>query len=137
MTENSAPARSEHRVEGLPPALSHYTSGVSYGRLLWTAATGRDADGNIVGENDVVEQCRQMFRNLAKVLEAAGSSPADVLKVTVYLTDVNDRERINPVRQEFFGSTKPASVLVGVKELALPGMKVEIDVVAAVPSRLR
>jgi enamine deaminase RidA (YjgF/YER057c/UK114 family) len=73
-----------------------------------------------------------MFHNLGKVLQAAGSSPADVLKVTVYLTNVRDREKINPIRQEFFGKTKPASALVGVNELALPGMKVEIDVVAAV-----
>jgi 2-iminobutanoate/2-iminopropanoate deaminase len=132
VTDNSAPVRTEYRVEGLSEPLSHYTDGVSYDGLLWTAVVGLDADGNVVGENDVVEQCRQMFRNLAKVLEAAGSSPGDVLKVTVYLTDVNDRERINPVRQEFFGSTKPASVLLGVNELALPGLKVEIDVVAAV-----
>lgn len=125
-------ARREHRIEGLSEPLSHYTDGVSYAGLLWTAVIGTDADGNIVGGDDVVEQCRQMFRNLARVLEAAGSSPADVLKVTVYLTDVRDREKINPVRQEFFGDTRPASVLIGVHELALPGLKVEIDVVAAV-----
>ncbi len=126
------PTRQEYRVEGLSEPLSHYTDGVSYGGLLWTAVIGTDAEGNLVGGDDVVEQCRQMFRNLGKVLAAAGSSPKDVLKVTVYLTDVNDRAKINPVRQEFFGDTRPASALIGVKELALPGLKVEIDVVAAV-----
>lgn len=126
--------RIEYRVKGLSEPISHYTDAVSYGGLVWTAVTGHDAGGNLVGEEDVVEQCRQMFRNLGKVLEAAGSSPADVLKVTVYLTDVNDRQKINPVRQEFFGATRPASALIGVKELALHGMKCEIDVVAAITS---
>jgi enamine deaminase RidA (YjgF/YER057c/UK114 family) len=124
--------RTEYRVDGLSEPISHYTDAVSYGDLLFTAVTGHDAEGNLVGGDDVVLQCRQMFRNLGKVLQAAGSSPANVLKVTVYLTDVRDRQKINPVRQEFFGETRPASALIGVKELALPGMKVEIDVVAAV-----
>lgn len=124
--------RTEYRVEGLFEPISHYTDAVSYGGLLFTAVTGHDADGNLVGADDVVQQCRQMFHNLGKVLKAAGSSPTDVLKVTVYLTNVRDREKINPVRQEFFGETRPASALIGVNELALPGMKVEIDVVAAV-----
>ena len=49
---------------------------------------------------------------------------ADVLKVTVYLTDVEDRVKINPVRQRYFGNTKPASTLVEVSKLAVPGMLV-------------
>ena len=129
MSEN----RTEYRVDGISEPLSHYTDAVSYGGLVFTAVTGHGADGNLVGGNDVVLQCRQMFRNLGKVLEAAGSSPSDVLKVTVYLTDVRDRTKINPVRQEFFGTTRPASALVGVR-MALPDMKVEIDVVAAGPA---
>ena len=63
------------------------------------------------------------------ILDAAGASFADVLKVTVYLTDVEDRKKINPVRQEFFGSARPASTLIGVQALAIPGMKVEIEAV--------
>jgi len=58
-----------------------------------------------------------------------------VLKVTVYLTDVGDRTVINPVRKEFFGQTRPASTLIGVATLAFPGMKVEIDAVAALGGR--
>ena len=59
---------------------------------------------------------------------------ADILKVTVYLTDVNDREKINPVRQEFFGDARPASTLIGVAALAIPGMKVEIEAIVGMPS---
>jgi 2-iminobutanoate/2-iminopropanoate deaminase len=67
------------------------------------------------------------------VLQVAGASPADVLKVTVYLTDIADRTRINPVRQEFFGAARPASTLVEVSRLAVPGMRVEIEVVVGLP----
>jgi enamine deaminase RidA (YjgF/YER057c/UK114 family) len=53
-----------------------------------------------------------------------------VVKVTVYLTDIEDRERINPVRQEVFRDTRPASTLVEVSALATPAARVEIDAVA-------
>jgi 2-iminobutanoate/2-iminopropanoate deaminase len=54
--------------------------------------------------------------------------------VTVYLTDVDDRPKINPARQEVFGDARPASTLVEVSRLAVPGAKVEIDAVALIPS---
>ena len=65
-----------------------------------------------------------------RILQAAGASFADILKVTVYLTDVNDRHAVDVVRREFFGDVRPASTLIGIAELAVPGMKVEIDAVA-------
>jgi enamine deaminase RidA (YjgF/YER057c/UK114 family) len=74
-----------------------------------------------------------VFTNLAAVLDAAGATFADVVKVTVYLTDIADRARINPVRQEIFGDTRPASTLVEVSALVVPGAKVEIEAVALIP----
>jgi 2-iminobutanoate/2-iminopropanoate deaminase len=58
-----------------------------------------------------------------------------VLKVTVFLTDVNDRARINPVRKEYFGSARPASSLYAVKALVVPNMKVEIEAVVGLRNR--
>jgi enamine deaminase RidA (YjgF/YER057c/UK114 family) len=66
------------------------------------------------------------------VLAAAGCGFADVVKVTIYLTDVDDRPLINPVRQEVFGATRPASTLVEVPRLAVEGAKVEIECVALI-----
>ena len=83
---------------------------------------------------DLFEQARQTFANVGAVLEAAGSSFADVAKVTIFLTDVDDREKINPVRQEVFGETRPASTLVEVSRLAIPGAKIEVEAVAVVGS---
>lgn len=122
--------REEFMVEGLAPPISHYCDAVRFGDLLFISGVPpTDAAGRVVSE-DVAAQARQVFLNMQRVLEAAGGGFADILKVTVYLLDVNDRSRINPVRQEFFGAARPASTLIGVSELAIPGMKVEIEAVA-------
>ena len=68
------------------------------------------------------------------VLAAGGCGFEDVVKVTIFLTDIDDRPRINPLRQEMFGSTRPASTLVEVTNLAAPGAKVEIECIALVPN---
>jgi 2-iminobutanoate/2-iminopropanoate deaminase len=123
--------REEIRVPGLAEPISHYTDAVRAGDLLFVSGfVPVDGDGRLVGGDDVVAQTRQVFANLAAVLAAAGATFADVVKVTVYLTDIEDRARINPVRQEVFRDTRPASTLVEVSALATPGAKVEIDAVA-------
>lgn len=127
--------RQEFRVAGQAEPISHYTDAVRFGDLLFVSGVPPlDAAGKVVGVDDVVAQTRQVFDNLEKILEAAGASLSDVLKVTVYLTDVRDRSLINPVRQKRFGVARPASTLVGVKELAIPGMKIEIEAVAGIRS---
>ena len=75
----------------------------------------------LVGGDDVAAQARKVFENMGDVLAAAGCSFADVVKVTVFLTDVNDRPLVNPVRQQVFGDTRPASTLVEVPALVIPG----------------
>jgi 2-iminobutanoate/2-iminopropanoate deaminase len=123
--------REEIRVPGLADPISHYTDAVRAGDLLFVSGfVPVDGDGRLVGGDDVVAQVRQVFANLAAVLAAAGATFADVVKVTVYLTDIEDRARINPVRQEVFRDTRPASTLVEVSALATPGARVEIDAVA-------
>ena len=122
--------RTEIRVAGLAPPISHYTDAVIAGDTLYVSGiVPVDAEGKLVGE-DVVAQTRQVFANMARVLEAAGAAPADVVKVTVYLLDIDDRPKINPVREEFFGAARPASTLVEVSGLAVEGALVEIEAVA-------
>jgi 2-iminobutanoate/2-iminopropanoate deaminase len=126
----SVTGREEVTAPGLRAPLGHYAQGVRFGNLLFvTGCTGVTADGQLIAD-DVVEQARQVFRNLQAILAAAGASFGDVLKVTIYLTDVRDAPLINPVRQEVFGQTRPASTLVQVSALAVPGANVEIDLVA-------
>ena len=124
-----ADRRQEFRVETLHEPISHYTDAVRWGDLLFVSGVAPlDTDSRFVSD-DVVEQTRKVFLNMRDILDAAGATFADVLKVTVFLTDVRDRPKINPVRKEFFGSARPASTLIGVKELVMPGMKVEIEAV--------
>jgi 2-iminobutanoate/2-iminopropanoate deaminase len=127
-------ARTEIRVGSLAPAFSHYTDAVRIDDLLFVSGCiAVDGDGNLVGGDDVVAQTRQVFANLGAILAAAGATFGDVAKVTVFLTDIDDRARINPVREEHFGDARPASTLVEVSKLVLPGAKVEIELVARVP----
>lgn len=132
MASKASPPRTEVRVPTLAEPVSHFTDAVVHGDLVFVSGClALDADGQLVGEGDAVAQTRQVFHNLGAVLRAAGADSSTVLKVTVYLTDIADRARINPVRQEFFGDSRPASTLVEVSRLVLPEAKVEIDAVAA------
>ena len=124
--------RKEFLLDSLSPPISHYCDAVRWGDLLFVSGVAPlDAKGRVVSD-DPAEQTRQIFRNMKEILDAAGAKPEDVLKVTVYLTDVNDRKKINPAREAFFGAARPASTLIGIKELAIPGMKVEIEAVFGV-----
>lgn len=124
-------AREEYRVVGLPEPISHYTDAVRAGDLVFVSGcVPVDEHGELVGSGDVVRQARQVFANIGKVLAAAGAHFADIVKVTVYLLNVDDRARINPVRQDVFGRARPASTLVEVSRLAVPGALLEIDAVA-------
>lgn len=135
MTENSKTGslRQEYLVAGLNPPISHYVDAVRFGNLLFISGMAPlDTHGNLVGSDDVAAQARKVLENIEATLAQAGATFADVLRVTVYLIDVNDRHAINPVRKEFFGSHRPASTLIGVRELAIPGMKVEIEAIAGI-----
>ena len=123
--------REEIRLETGAEPLSHYTDAVRFGNLLFISGIPPlDADGHVVAEGDPAGQTEFILATMGQILSRAGASFADVLKVTVYLTDVEDRVKINPVRQRYFGNTKPASTLVEVSKLAVPGMLVEIEAVA-------
>jgi 2-iminobutanoate/2-iminopropanoate deaminase len=128
--------REEIRVEGASEPISHYTDAVRFGDLLYVSGVAPfDSEGNLVGEGDVVAQTRQVLSNMLDILRAAGAEMRDVLKVTVFLTDINDRTTINPIRQEFFGEARPASTLIEVSALADPKMLVEIEAVVGIPDR--
>ena len=126
--------RQEYRFGGQAEPISHFTDAVRAGELLYVSGiVAVDGAGKLVGGDDVVAQTRQVFENMRAVLAAAGCGFKDVVKVTIFLTDVDERPLINPVRQDVFGATRPASTLVEVPRLAVEGAKVEIECVALVP----
>jgi enamine deaminase RidA (YjgF/YER057c/UK114 family) len=113
------------------PALSHAADAVVADGLVFVAGIlPVDEAGALVAPGDVVGQARHVLNALGAVLAEAGSTVADVVKVTLYLTDVAGRPLVNPVRQEVFGDPRPASTLVEVPALAVPGALIELDAVA-------
>ncbi|KWX67332.1 hypothetical protein ASJ79_22100 [Mycobacterium sp. NAZ190054] len=127
--------RRELRITELPEPVSHYTDAVTCGDFAFISGMiAMGTDGKVIGENDVVAQTEVVLDYLALALEAANSSIADIVKVTVFVTDINDRAAINTVRQRRFGANRPASTLVEISALVVPEAKVEIEAIAVIRS---
>lgn len=82
------------------------------------------------GEGDEYTQAKAIFGKIRHLLEAAGGSMADVVKVTIFVTDIRNREEVWRARREVFHGDFPVSTLVQVAALANPSLKVEIDAIA-------
>jgi 2-iminobutanoate/2-iminopropanoate deaminase len=117
---------------GRAAPLAPYSPGIRFGTLLFTAgAVGTDPEGKVPA--DIRAQTRNTMDNLRAVLQAAGSDFEHVLKTTVYLTDMQDFAAMNEVYRSYFTGDLPARTTVGVVALARPELRVEIEMVAAVP----
>src|SRR5690348_16948531 len=118
----------------LPEPISHYTDGVAAGGWIWVSGMlALDQDGKLVGGDDVVAQAERVHENIKAVLDRAGATFSDVVKVTVYLRRIGDRAAVNTVRRKYFGDSRPASTLVEVSAFVIPEALVEIDAVARRP----
>jgi enamine deaminase RidA (YjgF/YER057c/UK114 family) len=118
------------------PIRPYYSQAVRVGpgALLFTSAEAPfDEEGNVVGLGDAAAQMRRCLENLAITAEAAGATLRDVVSMDVLLRDVDDFERIAPVREEFFPEDGPAAFLAAGLEFPIPGMLLEIRAVVAVP----
>ena len=122
------------QVEGLCPPPEPYSYAIRAGATLYLAGqVSLDADGNVVGDT-VAVQARQVWKNISSVLAAAGSSLADVVKVTYYMQDIREIADEIPIREEVFaGRPYPAVTAVQVAALGLQGLKMEVDVIAVAP----
>ena len=113
-------------VPGLLEPVSHFCHVVRSGPAIWISGmVGMKADGTI--PEDTVDQFEIALHAMDTALRRAGGMPEHIVKVQLFLTDMNDRGRINPIRQRYFGVHKPASTLVEVSALVDPRMKVEIE----------
>jgi 2-iminobutanoate/2-iminopropanoate deaminase len=115
----------------LSEPLSHYCDAIICNDMLWISGLlPTDVHGNIVGGNDPAAQTEQVLKNIKTVLDHAEVSFANVIKVIVYVRDINHRTLINPVRQKYFGENRPISTLVEISQLAHPDALIEIETVA-------
>jgi reactive intermediate/imine deaminase len=122
------------RPDGLPP-VNGYSHAVSFTgpMVVVSGQVPLDGQGQLVGRGDARAQVEQVFRNLAAALAAAGARMDQVVKLTVYLTDLADLEAFRQVRDDFvLSGTPPASSLVQVSGLVNPEFRVEIEALAAI-----
>ncbi len=91
-----------------------------------------DKDGNLIGKGDIVAQTRQVLENLKTILKGAGASMENVIKLTIFMTDLSQYEEVGKVRSKYFRKEPPASTLVQVSSLVKPDFLIEIEAVAAV-----
>jgi 2-iminobutanoate/2-iminopropanoate deaminase len=128
--------REEFMVPGMAEPVSHFTHVVRAGRLVFVSGcVATDAQGRVVGGRDVVAQARQVHENIKRCLAAAGATFADICKVTVFLRNIEDREKVNTIRREYFGAHRPASTLVEISRLVRDDYLVEIEATAVLPER--
>ena len=114
-----------------PAAIGPYSQAIVTGGLVFTSGQiPIDPATNAVEANDIVGQSEQVMKNLAAVLEASGSSFAQAVKTTCYLSDMNDFAAFNEVYAKYFTSL-PARSCVAVKTLP-KGVLVEVEVIAEV-----
>ena len=117
-----------------PAAIGPYSQAVVANGFLFTAGqVALDPASMQVVEGDVVVQTEQVLRNLGAVLASAGATWTDVVKTTVFLTDMRDFARMNDVYSQVMGDARPARSTVQVSGLPR-GVLVEIDLIAALPS---
>jgi 2-iminobutanoate/2-iminopropanoate deaminase len=100
-------------------------------RLLFISGmTARDKEGNIVGQGDIRAQTRQVLENIKGALEKAGATFDQIVKVTVYVTDMSHFREIHEIRAQYFKKDYPASTMVQVSGLVSQDLLIEIDAIA-------
>jgi reactive intermediate/imine deaminase len=103
------------------------------GRLVYISGqVAWDADGNIVGKGDIHVQARQVFQNIRHVLQAAGSDMEHLLKITTYLTNIDNFPAVVEARSRVFAGQLPASTLIVVPSLFHPDFLIEVEGIAAI-----
>lgn len=131
-------AKSEKRILNTtlgPPAKGPYSTVTFFSGLAFVSGQGpiSPQTGEVVGE-DTEAQTRQVIANIDTILKEAGLAKEDLLKTTIYLTDMKEFSLVNRIYSEWLGGNFPARTCVEVSGLPL-GIRVEIDAIAAVPAR--
>lgn len=104
------------------------------GKLVFISGmTSRRADGSIAGIGDVEAQTRQVCENLKAAVEAAGGSMDDIVRVDVYVRNMEHFDKIHKVRREYFKAPAPASTMVEICKMTSPEYLIEINAIAVLP----
>jgi reactive intermediate/imine deaminase len=108
-----------------------YSHAAKAGNTLYVAGqVAQDVEGNVVGKGDFEAQAHQVFTNLKNIMEEAGGSPRNIVKMTTFLTHYNYIETYRSVRNEYFSEPLPPNTLLIIESLALPDYMIEVEAVA-------
>jgi len=130
--QRSAPMKRQVQTDKAPKAIGPYSQGiVANGFVFCSGQIPIDPATGELNNGTIEEQTRQVLKNVAAVLEAAGSSLEEAVKCTVFLQDMNDFAKMNAVYAEFFKAPSPARAAVQVARLPRD-VKVEIEAIALV-----
>ncbi|KGR79913.1 RidA family protein [Ureibacillus manganicus] len=117
-------------IEGAKPNGGHYSPATEKGNFVFISGqlpvnpfTGEKCQG------DIVSQTKQVLENLDTVLEAAGTSKENIMKVTLFISDISHWDTVNEVYKQYFGDHKPARSIVPTKELHF-GFEIELEAIA-------
>jgi 2-iminobutanoate/2-iminopropanoate deaminase len=118
-------------TDAAPAAVGPYSQGIYADGLLFTSGQLPATPAGKLITDDIEEAARQSLKNVQAILEAAGASMADVVKVTIFLTDMNDFAKVNAIYDGFFPAPPPARSCIQVA--ALPkGAPIEIEAIARI-----
>lgn len=96
--------------------------------IFLTGQIALHGDGSVAHYNDAGAQTEFIFNNIKILLNEAGADICDIVRVVIYVTDMNDFKSVSPIRNKYLKDTKPVSTLVEVNRLSVDGCKVEIEV---------
>lgn len=114
----------------------HFSQGVvvpARGRMVFISGmTARDTDGQIIGAGDIEKQTRQVCDNLKRTVDAAGGTLDDIVRVDVFVRNIEHFDAVHRVRREYFPAPPPASTMLEVSKMVSPDMLIEINAIAVI-----
>jgi 2-iminobutanoate/2-iminopropanoate deaminase len=130
-------SKTQVRTDALVAPLGIWSQAIRVGAdtelVFVSGLTSRTPDGAVYAEGDIEAQTTQVLENLQAILAAAGATMADVVKVTVFVRDIDEFATIHAVRKRYFPEPYPASTMVEVSRLVDDRSLIEIEAVAVVP----